>query len=392
MMRTAWMILMVVMGAQCAFSQVPIQVGEKHTLSSDIMGEDREVWIGLPKSHDPARAYPVLYVMDAEWQFDMMNAVMKELAVNDKAPEHIVVGIPYVSFTERNKDLTFTATTLGSDGKPNPELATWFGEEMTGGGPMFLRHLVEEVVPFVESQVRTNGFDILLGHSLSGYFGAYIMTMDQPFDAFQLYDPSVWYQGMEAIEHLEKTMPVGFKTNVYIAGAAGGRNYQAYNIEAHEKLHVMLKEKGVNSSLHIYAKEDHGSIRMPALVDGITQLYEGYGFGFIKPEDKLTLEDAQAHFRAFSEKVNFQFQVPKDVYRWIGYANFTQKNWTEALRVYEQCLQDFDQDPYFLQEVSDCYFGVGEAEKSLNYLEKAALLDPENPTLIAKLKTRKENQ
>ena len=166
---------------QYIYAQTPITIGEKYSINSKALNEKRDVWIGLPENYDARRAYPTLYVLDAEWQFDIVLSVMKELAANDKIPEHLVVGIPKIDGKHRFKDLTFTTNSIGSGGKENASMTTLFNKENTGGGENFYKHIKNEVLPFVESKYKTNGFDVFIGHSLSGYFGAYILNMDSPF-------------------------------------------------------------------------------------------------------------------------------------------------------------------------------------------------------------------
>lgn len=392
MKRNTLAFLIMMLFVQLSVAQTPIQIGEKYTISSNLFEEEREVWLGLPTYFDSTKSYPVLYVLDAEWQFDITLAVMKELTANDKAPAHIVVGIPKMDVPHRFKDLTFTDTQAGSDGKADPSLAAFFNGDLTGGGKTFLSHITEEVMPFVGERFLVNGFDVLLGHSLSGYFGAYIMSLDQPFDAYQLYDPSIWYNKMDVVSHLEEAIVPGFQANVFIASAGGGRDREPYNLMAHEELHALLQGRGIHSTLKVYPTEDHGSVRLAALIDGISHLYEGYAFGYIMPEDKVTAADADQHYKAFSQKVNFTFHVPPDAYRWIGFANHSQENWEEALKAYQKCRETYAEDVHVCGEISDCYQGLGDHKKSLFYLEKALDIDPENPTLIAKLKTRKEDQ
>ena len=165
-------------------AQTTINVGHKYQIESGALNEKREIWIGLPTFYDSTRSYPTIYVMDAEWQFDITLALSKELAGNDKIPEHIVIGIPKIDGAHRFKDLTFSSTKVSSNGKIDIAISNYFNSSNTGGGAAFYKHLIHEVMPFVEIKHKTNGFDVFIGHSLSGYFGAYILPMQGPFEAF----------------------------------------------------------------------------------------------------------------------------------------------------------------------------------------------------------------
>ena len=257
-MRSIIIFILFISALHTVNGQTPIEVGTKYPVNSEVLGEERSVWIGLPDNYDSTISYPVVYVLDAEWQFDITQATVKELAANDKVPAHIVVGIPHVDRKRRFKDMTFTTTARGSDGETDSTLLNFFGEEQTGGGASFYGHLVTEVIPFVEGSHKTNGFDVFIGHSLSGYYGAYLISMDTPFNAFQLYDASIWYNGAEVIKHTKKSLPLLSKTNVFLSSASGGRDKQQYNIDTQAAFNQLLKGQGMNSEVIEYTKENHG--------------------------------------------------------------------------------------------------------------------------------------
>ena len=85
-------------------AQNAIIVGSKFNIDSKILNKKREIWVGLPSNYDSTKQYPSIYVLDAEWQFDIALSVTKELAAIGKIPEHIVVGIPKISGNHRFKD------------------------------------------------------------------------------------------------------------------------------------------------------------------------------------------------------------------------------------------------------------------------------------------------
>ncbi|MDG1330982.1 MAG: alpha/beta hydrolase-fold protein [Crocinitomicaceae bacterium] len=361
-----------------AYSQSPIEVGQKYIVDSEVLGEEREVWVGLPPYYDSTVSYLVVYVMDAEWQFDITLATVKELASNDKIPVHIVVGIPHVDRERRFMDLTFTSNMIQTNGDVDSSLIAYFGEDLTGGGHTFYKHLVDEVMPFVAAKHKTNGFDVYIGHSLSGYFGAYLISMDSPFNAFQLYDASIWYDRGEAIKYTKEHLNSAYRTNVYLSSANGGREREQNNIDTHAEFNELLKSQGINSENVVYNDEGHGSVRLPSLIDGLSKLYEGFSIGFIFPTDKITVATAKKHYADFSKKVNYEFTCPVDAFRWVGHANHAQENWTEAIKAYELCKALFVDDPRFQLEAAESYFEVKDFVKSMDHYERLLYLDANN--------------
>ncbi len=76
-------------------------IGEKHTIYSKILDEEREILVHVPKGFwgmdEAAKNHPVAFVLDGESQF--LNAVASidflssSLLGNDLMPRTIVVGI-----------------------------------------------------------------------------------------------------------------------------------------------------------------------------------------------------------------------------------------------------------------------------------------------------------
>jgi enterochelin esterase-like enzyme len=58
-----------------AIAADPVRCGERFTLHSKILGEERTVFVAVPVSYaqGPQR-YPVLYLADAQWQFEQTVA------------------------------------------------------------------------------------------------------------------------------------------------------------------------------------------------------------------------------------------------------------------------------------------------------------------------------
>lgn len=382
-MKNTILFIIICLNYSLSFSQSQNIV--KHTINSNQLNETREVWVGLPVNYDSTVAYPTIYVLDAESQFEITYAIIKELAINDKTPDHIVVGIPYVNHQKRVYDLTFTTNSFNSDGTPDSLVATYFSKELTGGGLHFLNYLNQELVPFVDSNYQTNGFDTFIGHSLSGYFGAYILTLKNAFEAFELYDPSIWYNQGDVIKHFNDSKSKNLSSNVFISSANSGNERQQYNIDTHAEFYNLLIENKINSELKVY-EEGHSSVRLPSLIDGLTNLYKGYSIGTILPTDTITAKDVRDHYLEFSNKVNFNFTPPVEAFRWTGYVNHEQGEWEEAIEAYKECSILFHSDVFMLTEFADCYFQIKQYEESLRLYEMALLLAPENENINSRIK------
>ena len=112
-------------------------IGEKSTVFSSILGEEREIFVYKPKGFcgmdEEMENYPVTYVLDGESQFLNTVSAIEYISAapqgNDLMPRTIVVGIPN---TNRVRDLTPKKGLLGQDST---------SLEMTGGGTLFLEFI-----------------------------------------------------------------------------------------------------------------------------------------------------------------------------------------------------------------------------------------------------------
>ncbi|MDI1240497.1 MAG: alpha/beta hydrolase-fold protein [bacterium] len=147
----------------------PLWTGEN--IESKVLGETRVLKISLPQDYDAreyaAERYPVLIVLDAQWDVPFTAAVANARALawpgtNAPAiPGLIIVGIETPDRT-RFRDMTLS---------PVGDAAKQING--AGGGATFLRFLATELLPYIASRYRTQSTTILAGHSLTGAFAAW---------------------------------------------------------------------------------------------------------------------------------------------------------------------------------------------------------------------------
>lgn len=124
---------------------------EVRRFASELLSEERELFVRLPPSYaDGAASYPVVYVLDGEWNFDLVASYLDYFADNRLFPEMIVAGIRNVN---RNRDYV---------PRPDPNFP------YTGGGEAFYAFLDREWIPYMQAHYRTSGERVLVGHSFGG--------------------------------------------------------------------------------------------------------------------------------------------------------------------------------------------------------------------------------
>jgi len=162
-----------------------VVLGHRHVLRSELLGEDRELSVYLPNGYESSESlrYPLVVLLDGRMAFTSMAAMIHTLSEGGAIPRAIVVGILN---TDRWRDLT----PIEGMGIPG-----------TGGGEAFLASLAGEILPYIDSKWRTNGFRVFSGHSLGGLTTLNALQ-ESPglFDAYLSLSPSLeWGEGFTPI-------------------------------------------------------------------------------------------------------------------------------------------------------------------------------------------------
>ena len=136
-----------------------IVLGRVFTMSSAVLGEDREFRLMLPASYESSTArYPVVYVLDGDAYFLAATSAVGAVAGLGNMPEAIVVA---VTSPDRRSDMT------------PPEVSVRGVDHR--GGDQFLAYLADELIPTIDQQYRTLPLRILIGHSHGALFNAYAL-------------------------------------------------------------------------------------------------------------------------------------------------------------------------------------------------------------------------
>lgn len=175
---------------------VPIHRANRITLHSARLDEERAILVATPRSYQaaPDARWPVIFVLDAEVNFELTVSVVDYLATLDLMPPAIVVGL---SGAARERDYTPGARNGWSPPVPAE----------TGGAEAFLDHVQDEVLPLIDRRYRTVGWRVVIGHSLGGLLATHALA-ERPglFQAALLLDPALWWNERAHVETLIGSM------------------------------------------------------------------------------------------------------------------------------------------------------------------------------------------
>lgn len=193
MVTGSWLLLSIGVVACSAQSEsgIPVERGRLIHLPSQALGEDREIEISLPDGYaaDPTRAYPVLVVLDGEYEHEIAAAITRFYATMTPMPGMIVAG---VRNTNRMRDMT-PAPMAGFT--PPPAVSS------AGGADRFLSFLGDELLPYLEKNYRVQPMRVLVGHSLGGLFAMYALGRKPDlFTGYLVMEPAVWWNNQHELE------------------------------------------------------------------------------------------------------------------------------------------------------------------------------------------------
>jgi predicted alpha/beta superfamily hydrolase len=160
--------------------------------TSKINGLKYRVMVATPRNADPGKHYPVFYLLDGNWYF--MPAAYSDSATDPSNLASIFVGIGYPNDdTEIDRRRAFDLT-------PPGKLKDFFGSK-AGGGDDFIRVLLEEVKPLVESHYQVDqAQQIIYGKSLGGLLVLHLLFVHP--DAFQTYivaSPAIYWDNSSVL-------------------------------------------------------------------------------------------------------------------------------------------------------------------------------------------------
>ncbi|MGA9119794.1 MAG: alpha/beta hydrolase-fold protein [Bacteroidota bacterium] len=159
-------------------------------IHSSTLDREYELHINLPRNYqDTTRSFPVLFLLDSQWDFPLVNAVFGEQYYDGFVPDIVIVGIA-AGGIQPNYDSLRAMDLTPTHVQQAPQ---------SGGGPKFLQFIKTEVIPLVESKYRVKKDDrALMGSSLGGLFTLYAMFQETAlFNRYILTSPAIgWDNGV----------------------------------------------------------------------------------------------------------------------------------------------------------------------------------------------------
>jgi len=329
-----------------------IIIGKQYQVQSTILNEERQVSIFVPQDYDSniSTKYQVLYLLDGEWHFHYVSALVDKLVASGDLPNMIVVGI--INNT-RSKDLT----PAGRNDNPN----------RFGGAKPFLDFITQELQPWVEENYRTHPYNVLAGHSFGGLFTLYSM-MEEP-DAFQAYlalSPSLGRNNEQQVKRAQNYFKKStiFPKGLYLAIANEG----GYTLTSSKKFDDIIQNNTDSSFPYRFEQlleESHSSITASGFLRGLRFLYKD-----INPENMPELDEVflmEAHFQQLSERFGYEIKIPEYYYQKFIKEQIGERELDYASFILGKYKTHYPKSIYPIAYQADIHLLKGEFEKAESY-------------------------
>jgi predicted alpha/beta superfamily hydrolase len=237
---------------------------------SETVKDSFEIYVSLPDGYDETQSdYPVLYVLDGDISFEIVTSIARYLQVGNNIPELIIVGIGYGTLNKEagnNRQRDYSPTAVGNDIN-------------TGGAQNFLDFLQDELIPYIDSNYRTDKSErTIYGYSLAGLFCFYnLFTQPALFNnyiigsAYLNWDNKVIFE----IEKQSAIRTTDINANVFIS-VGDDEDNEKYFDPIDEMVSALQDRnyKSLNISTMVFNNEDHLTTPPLTIVHGLLSIFQ----------------------------------------------------------------------------------------------------------------------
>ena len=356
-----FVLLFATLAPSAANAGAPLAVGERLSLPSKVLGEERPLFVSVPDSYArTSRRYPVIYLTDAEVHFDHTRATAAFLARNGFMPEVIVVG---VTNTDRTRDLSPSR---------DPKFPT------SGGADRFLDFFEKELVPFVESRYRVAPFRIFAGWSAGGNFAFHAMRVRPDlFQAVIAVSPwLVWDERKELALLTPFLAGGGVKTRaLFFASGDDGDAMRDVLGQVSSALKATTS-KSLRWGSANYQDENHGSVVLPSHYAALRMIFDGWSLPVDPETERIvgTLDEVKTRYAGLSDRLGITVTAPEVSVNRLGYQALAEKNLPAALAFFRYNAETYPDSANVYDSLGDALEESGTLEEALASFTKAAAL------------------
>ena len=366
------------------------QVGTPDSLYSNILQEQRDLWLELPESYDPSSPlqYPVVFVLDGGVQMKGLLTVYSYYQ-GHHLPDMILVGI--ANRTNRTRDLTTSQITTRNGGAVNEE---------TGGAEKFTEFIQNELIPYVEKKYKASSYRTLIGHSYGGLFTVNtLINHGSLFDNYIAIDPSLDWDDQKLLKQaMEKLQQENFKgKSLFVSLGAGqlhmfdekinldnvmqdtseytlfGRSIIEFSNFASEQ-----PQNELNFTYKYYPADYHWTVSLPTMTDGLVKQFEWYQLKSAAKygDPETSLEEILKLIKEREKELNshYGYESPPlaaDLLNQAGYMYMQLEQFDKSYAFFKMYVDYYPQDANAYDSMADYYESQKDFSNALDCVSKA---------------------
>src|SRR5579871_110282 len=388
-----------------------IVIGSIDSINSQTLKEQRKIWVHVPASirdHSAKKKYPVLYLLDADWNFSSvvgMADFLSSINGNNYCPEMIVVAIPN---TDRGRDLTPTHV------PPGGWIDSGFSK-VSGGGEAFISFIEKELIPHIDSLYPTTHYRMLIGHSLGGL--TVINTLVHHKNIFSSYvaiDPSMWWDKQKLLHETEQALKTdSYKGQAIFLGMANTMpprmDSAAVQLDTtegsiHPRSIIQLSrylmsnpQNGLQAAYKYYNDDTHSSVPLITTYDALHFIFKDYRLDDYFGDATVRLDSfLTAHFANLSTKYGITSEdgktllPPEDVVINAGFQSVEKKHFRQAEDLYKMNIKNYPNRSRTYDFLGDLYVAKGDKANAIAAYRKSLSIQETSETRkkLAKLEEK----
>ncbi|PSK93140.1 alpha/beta hydrolase-fold protein [Taibaiella chishuiensis] len=353
-----------------AQDDLPHREQEQKVIHSTVLKEQRSLWIYTPANYTASgEKYPVLYLLDPDQNFAYVTELERFLSDRYRIPQLIIVGIVN---NDRKKDFTPVHSLL-FEGKTDSSLAT------TGGGKNFLNFIKDELIPYIDTNYRTQPYRILSGHSLGGLFTIYCkIAAPKLFQSQIVISPAIYGGNMVILGQFSRFLEEHSRLQGYLSLSLG--NEPGGKLAA-DSIAVELKRSAPASfkwQYNSYLNEDHFSVGYKSMYDGLRFIFADWFIGPQGVGSVRSYQDIAAHFSRLSLQYGYPIQPSEDFMNECGYQLLHKGHVDQAIEIFARNVKNHPGSSNAYDSLGEAYYLKGEMSHALESYQKSLQLNPQN--------------
>lgn len=362
-----------------AAQEEDISIGKIVTIKSQVLNEERRIWISLPEDYDNGKElYPILLKCDAMGKGHFMARV-NDIYNGISAKTIPAVILVSIENTDRSRDMY-----------PQDDVK----KGISGEADKFQAFIETELIPYLEKTFRTDNFRILMGESDSSMFAVYSMlSKPQIFNAYIASSPELGYFGDYFHNLYDKSIDANdfSKTKLFIIHGDKDNSRILESVPPFIDLLKQNQETGLTWKYSVI--KDAGHVPSESMLSGLEFIYSGY----YAPDEiiKAGTDSIEKYYQELGQKLGYSMKVPASAYTRLAMEKLSQNDNQQALEIFKMIASNYSSKADLLtplMSMARLYQQEGNIDKTIACFRKVIEIWPMSKLMIEKRIDRLKKQ